>query len=79
MKAKIDENLVMVAALLEEIRGRDHISIAAHPIENGITYRLEVEEGIIEAIGMGIKMFTADEGPGGPGFPGGPPPGGFDF
>lgn len=69
-----DANLIMVAGLLEGIRGRDHVSLALHPIEDGVTYRLEVEEGIIEAIGLAIRMFEEQAGG-----PGGPPPGGFDF
>ena len=56
-----DEKADAVAEMLEATDGRDHISIAAFPIENGVTYRLEVESGIIEVIGEASEEFGDDD------------------
>jgi hypothetical protein len=43
----------MVAEMLNnEAGGRDHVKLAAEPIENGIRVRFEAEEGVLRAVGM---------------------------
>ncbi len=41
----------MVAKLLEKNPGKDHLTITANPITRGVRVRLELEEGLIKAIG----------------------------
>jgi hypothetical protein len=51
-----DQSLQMVvAALNADKTGRDHVRIKAEPIENGVRSRLEVEEGVLRAIGTAAK------------------------
>ncbi|HTQ37459.1 MAG TPA: hypothetical protein VMJ32_00425 [Pirellulales bacterium] len=55
---------------LSQTPGKDHVTLNAHLIPNGFTYRLMVEEGVLKAIGA---MATHTGGPGGPaGAPSGP-------
>jgi len=47
----------MIADMLEtEASGRDHVRINAQPIENGVRMRIEAEEGVLRAIGMGARQ-----------------------
>ena len=49
-KAQIE----MIANMLaSEANGRDHVRIVVQPIENGARTRIEAEEGVLRAIGMG--------------------------
>jgi hypothetical protein len=55
-----DETLKMVADTLKsEAQGRDHVKILAQPVENGLRTRFEVEEGVMRAIGVGVKAQQA--------------------
>ena len=35
---------------------KDHVRLSVRPLKNGFTYRIELEEGILQAIGTGIRM-----------------------
>jgi hypothetical protein len=37
--------------LKSEAQGRDHVRILGQVIPNGVRYRMEVEEGVLKAIG----------------------------
>jgi hypothetical protein len=55
-----DATLRMVAdALKNEAEGRDHVKIVAQPVDNGLRTRFEVEEGVMRAIGVGVKAQQA--------------------
>jgi hypothetical protein len=48
-----DQAKPMAAALAEELKaspGRDHLTFVAHPVPQGVTYRLELEEGALKAL-----------------------------
>jgi len=47
-----DPHVAMVANQFELHEGKDHILVNAKPISNGMQYRVEVEDGVIEAIGQ---------------------------
>lgn len=50
-KAQIE----MIANMLSnEANGRDHVRIVVQPIPNGARTRIEAEEGVLRAIGMGV-------------------------
>jgi len=57
-----------LAALLADAAGKDHLNLVVKPIERGAQLRLEIEEGILKAIGTAAQT----KGPGalGPGMPG---------
>jgi hypothetical protein len=58
----------MIANMLEnEANGRDHVRMLSQPIENGIRMRIEAEEGVLRAIGMGA-MQAQMQGAGAGGF-----------
>ena len=61
------ENMIlgMVAAALEEHKGKDHVRIVARPIKNGASYRLEVEEGVLSLAGLAANMAGQRAGGGG--------------
>jgi len=48
----------MVAKTLEDSAGKDHVSLAAVPIPNGVKVRITAEEGILKALGV-IPMMAA--------------------
>jgi len=70
--AVADENVkplaTMVAGLLEQSEGKDHITITTKAIPNGAATRLEIEEGILKVLGQLGQMLS----PGGPAQPGQP-------
>jgi len=60
------------AGALQSSQGKDHILVTGKPISSGITYRVEVESGILQAVGdmskakmMGGAPGGAPRGPGG--------------
>ena len=76
--ANLDPNnsqLTMLAGAFEKAKGKDHILVSAKLIPNGLTYRLEVEDGVLTNLGATAKAHMQG-GPAGGGFQGGPPPGG---
>jgi hypothetical protein len=40
------------AAALKQSSGGDHAILRAQPIDNGMRYRLEIEPGVLKAIGL---------------------------
>ena len=56
--ASVEDNpvLELITTTLKESDGKDHVFIKATPLENGVSYRLTVEEGILEAIGQAVKF-----------------------
>lgn len=51
-KPKDRAGAAALAGELKKTPGKDHISLVARPISNGVQYHLEVEEGIVRAIGQ---------------------------
>ena len=39
--------------------GKDHVQIRTSTIENGVTYRFLIEEGVLRLIGQGVQMGAA--------------------
>lgn len=54
----IEDNpvLELITDTLEDSAGNDHLLLKATPIDNGVTYRLTVEEGVLKAIGQAVKF-----------------------
>lgn len=48
----------MIAKILEDSAGKDHVKLAAVPIPNGVKVRITAEEGILKALGI-IPMMAA--------------------
>ncbi len=48
------------------MKGKDHILVNAKPINNGTTIRLQVEDGILEAIMQTSKLKMKGSAGGGP-------------
>jgi len=46
-----DPQIALLAGIFSDLEGKDHISITARAIKNGFQYRMEVEEGVLSAIG----------------------------
>ena len=57
--ASIDEEnpaLLMASFLVAQAKDKDHVRIVVRPIKNGISYRIELEEGLIRIIGQASKF-----------------------
>jgi hypothetical protein len=56
--ASVQENpvLELIGGTLEKSEGADNISLTSTPSENGVLYRLSIEEGVLQAIGEAIKF-----------------------
>ena len=54
-----DLDVAALAEVLEQSKGSDRISIRGTSIERGITYRVEVEEGVLKLIGQAAKLQNA--------------------
>jgi hypothetical protein len=52
------ENL---AAAVKESVGRDHVLLTARPTERGVTYRINVEDGVLKLIGQGVKLMSGQQ------------------
>jgi hypothetical protein len=48
--------LEMVSSMLASAAGKDHVIIAAQPVENGAQIRFELEQGVIQAIATSAMM-----------------------
>ena len=48
----------MLAKTAKQAAGRDHVKLTATPIERGVTYRLNVEDGVLKLVGQGIKIVS---------------------
>jgi hypothetical protein len=44
---------------LDDVGTKDHVKIQGLAVKDGVTYRLEVEEGVLRAIGEAVKMSNA--------------------
>jgi hypothetical protein len=44
------------AAILESAAGSDHVNIVASAVERGVRFRLEFEQGILEAVGKAARQ-----------------------
>ena len=53
----IDAN-PLIGSVLDALRDadKDHVRLSVQPVENGFRYRIELEEGVLQAIGAGIQM-----------------------
>lgn len=67
-KKPLFENLAEAVASADS--GSDHVRLVGEPIKNGIRTRLELEEGVLTAIGKGASQarMQGAGAPGGPGF-----------
>lgn len=54
----------MVATMLEQTPGKDHVTITAGVIPRGVRYRVELEEGILKLIPMAGGAAMGQMGPG---------------
>ena len=50
-----DANIGQIAEMLEE-NGQDHIRLKANVIDNGVSYRFLIEEGVLQALGQVVGM-----------------------
>jgi len=60
-----DPQVQMIAGLLEGAGGKDKINVTVEPMKLGAKYRIEVEEGILKAVGRMAEP-PGGGGPGGP-------------
>jgi hypothetical protein len=51
-----DPGISAVGQILSGTNGKDHVIINAKTIENGVSYRIEAEEGVLKVIGLAGKM-----------------------
>ena len=53
----IEEN-PLVGSVMDALKDqdKDHVRLSVLPVENGFRYRIELEEGVLQAIGAGIRM-----------------------
>jgi hypothetical protein len=56
----------MLAMMLQQTSGKDHVTFTVNSISNGVHGRLEIEEGLLKLLGMAGQMTM--------GSPSGPPP-----
>ncbi len=54
-----DPTPAMMAESLQQAEGNDHIRITARVVTDGVQYRLEVEDGLMKAIGSAASAATA--------------------
>jgi hypothetical protein len=45
--------------------GKDHVTFTVRPIARGLRLRLEGEEGVVKALGVGLKLMAVGGGPAG--------------
>jgi hypothetical protein len=64
---EVQKMAAMIGTLLAQSEGKDHVTITSKPIPNGVTTRIELEEGILKVIGTLSKMVPGG-GMAGPGF-----------
>jgi hypothetical protein len=63
--ASVQEDNPIAGMLADEVakfKGKDHYRIVLRPIPNGVRYRVEVEQGIINLAGKAIGLFGAAGG-----------------
>ena len=59
--ASIEDNPLVGAVndALTQAGDKDHVKIRGIPVPNGFTYRIELEEGVLRAVGEAVKMSNA--------------------
>lgn len=57
----IEDNPLVGSVLegLQESANKDHVKLHGLPVKNGFTYRIEMEEGVLRAIGEAVQMSSA--------------------
>ncbi|HEX4143344.1 MAG TPA: hypothetical protein VHY91_07320 [Pirellulales bacterium] len=50
-----DEKLAAVLTEVAKTPGKDHVHLEIKPQENGVSYRLELQEGVLKALGLAAK------------------------
>jgi hypothetical protein len=50
------QTATIMAGVLAQSSGKDHLTLVTKPIENGVLSRLEFEEGLLKLIGMGAQV-----------------------
>jgi hypothetical protein len=66
--------MAMLASAMEKAGDKDHVTITASPIPNGVRVRVEMEEGLLKAIASVAQMAASMGMQPPPGPPGTPPP-----
>jgi hypothetical protein len=66
--------LAMLVSAMEKAGDKDHVTITASPIPNGVRVRVEMEEGLLKAIASVAQMAASMGMQPPPGPPGAPPP-----
>ncbi|HTU25413.1 MAG TPA: hypothetical protein VMF30_08455 [Pirellulales bacterium] len=51
-----DQDLATVLAEVAKTPGKDHIHIETKALANGVTYRIELQEGVLKAAGLTVKL-----------------------
>jgi hypothetical protein len=59
---KVKDAANKISVLLEQAKGKDHITLNSQPIANGARIRLEVEEGILKVIGSAEQFIPMGPG-----------------
>jgi hypothetical protein len=54
--AQVKATASMVAGMLAKAGQQDHVTVTAQPIAQGVRVRLELEEGLLKAIGSLTQM-----------------------
>jgi hypothetical protein len=51
-----DDTTAAVLAEVAKIPGKDHIHLQVRPLTDGVSYRLELQEGVLRALGLTAKL-----------------------
>jgi hypothetical protein len=51
-----DQDVAAVLAEVAKTPGKDHIHLEIKPQQNGVSYRLELQEGVLKALGLAVKL-----------------------
>ncbi len=59
----MEENpmIAMLTTTVKAAGGRDHIQLTAKSIDRGVTYRLNVEDGVLKLIGQAVKIVSGQQ------------------
>lgn len=63
--SQVKATAAMVAGMLEKAGNKNHVTIVAQPISQGVRLRLELEEGLLKALGSMSNMLGGAPGGGG--------------
>ena len=59
---QVKSDAAMLAAIVAKAGSKDHVTVTAQPIAQGVRVRLEVEEGLLKAIGSMSRMMGGPPG-----------------